>query len=327
MSYLYLKKDIEFKKAKKVIKNKPMSIERKKGLALIMFSVGSFLLLSALVPIVSFSLKHSRNLNQIISPLSNSFYNQDTVLGQADVDYTHLQNWFVDKSNDSNGQGSNLVSSNPLVYSLSIPKLKIDNAQVVIGGEDLKKSLIHYPNTALPGQLGSGVIFGHSVLPQFFNPKSYITIFSTLFKLNQGYEIFVNYDNINYKYIVEQMYEVTPSDLTVLQHLGLELKSVLINGGQVYQAVKYEGEYKITFVDSYKLISIPLSSFAKTFALKSGKQDYMAYSYYTPETIKDRLVSIDEYVNCLTKKFSLDANYGNKTDCEINKGAISRSLN
>ena len=217
MSYVYLKTDVELKKVKKVIKNKPMSVKKKKGIALIMFSIGSFLLLSALVPIVSFSLKHSRNLNQIISPLSNSFYNQDTILGQADADYTHIQNWFVDKSKDLDNLGSSITSTNPQNYSISIPKLKIDNAQVVIGGEDLKKSLIHYPNTALPGQLGSGVIFGHSVLPQFFNPKSYITIFSTLFKLNQGDEIYVNYDNVNYRYIVEQMYEVTPSDLTVLE--------------------------------------------------------------------------------------------------------------
>jgi len=88
---------------------------------------------------------------------------------------------------------------------------------VVIGGDDLKKSLVHYPNTATPGQLGNTVIFGHSVLPQFFNPKSYLTIFSTLYKLDQGDEIFVDYDNVNYKYVVEQMFEVPPSDLTVLE--------------------------------------------------------------------------------------------------------------
>ena len=82
---------------------------------------------------------------------------------------------------------------------------------------DLKKSLIQYPQTALPGQLGNAVIFGHSVLPQFFNPKSYWTIFSTLFKLKQGDEILLNYDNIQYRYLVEEMFEVQPSDLSVLE--------------------------------------------------------------------------------------------------------------
>lgn len=77
--------------------------------------------------------------------------------------------------------------------------------------------MIHYPKTALPGQYGSPVIFGHSVLPQFFNPESYLTIFSTLYKLKQGDEIFVNYDQIQYKYLVEEMYEVQPTDLSVLE--------------------------------------------------------------------------------------------------------------
>lgn len=82
---------------------------------------------------------------------------------------------------------------------------------------DLKKSLIQYPQTALPGQLGNTVIFGHSVLPQFFNPKSYLTIFSTLHKLKQGDEILVDFDNIHYKYKVEEMFEIQPTDLSVLE--------------------------------------------------------------------------------------------------------------
>ena len=100
---------------------------------------------------------------------------------------------------------------------MSIPKLKISNAVVTVGSMDLKKSLIQYPQTALPGQLGNAVIFGHSVLPQFFNPKSYLTIFSTLYKLEQGDEILIDYDNVQYEYIVDEMFEVKPTDLSVLE--------------------------------------------------------------------------------------------------------------
>jgi sortase A len=82
---------------------------------------------------------------------------------------------------------------------------------------DLKKSLIQYPQTALPGQLGNAVVFGHSVLPQFFNPKSYLTIFSTLYKLKQGDEIIINFDKSTYKYIIEEMYEIQPTDFSVLE--------------------------------------------------------------------------------------------------------------
>ena len=82
---------------------------------------------------------------------------------------------------------------------------------------DLAKSLIQYPQTALPGQLGNAVIFGHSVLPQFFNPKSYLTIFSTLYKLETGDEIAVDFDKIHYRYLVDEIYEVKPEDLSVLE--------------------------------------------------------------------------------------------------------------
>jgi sortase A len=88
---------------------------------------------------------------------------------------------------------------------------------VELGSMDLKKSLIQYPQTALPGQLGNAVVFGHSVLPQFFNPKSYLTIFSTLFRLKIGDEISINFDGVEYKYKVEEMYEVQPTDLSVLE--------------------------------------------------------------------------------------------------------------
>ena len=86
-----------------------------------------------------------------------------------------------------------------------------------IGGEDLKESLIHYGGTVLPGEYGNVVIFGHSVLPQFFNPKNYLTIFSTLPTLENGDEVFVNFDGIEYKYKVYEMVEVEPTDVTILE--------------------------------------------------------------------------------------------------------------
>jgi len=211
MSYVYLKKSSQ---SKKKSPNKLVKVN-KKYLATLTFIVGIILLGSAVYPILSFSLRYSAKFSQILSPLSTSFYNQNTILGSANTDYTHLSNWFVEKDSSLNPETPS--SGSPQSYTLSIPKLKISNAQVVIGGDDLKKSLVQYQNTATPGQLGNAVVFGHSVLPQFFNPKSYLTIFSTLFKLKQGDEIFVDYDNVNYKYIVEQIFEVKPSDLTVLE--------------------------------------------------------------------------------------------------------------
>lgn len=101
-------------------------------------------------------------------------------------------------------------------YTISIPKFDIEDAVVEIGGQDLSKSLIHYPNTALPGELGATIIFGHSVLPQFFNPDNYISIFSLIPILELGDKIIIKFDGINYTYHVIDKVEVKPSNLEVL---------------------------------------------------------------------------------------------------------------
>lgn len=177
--------------------------------------IGLIFFLSAIIPILKFQFQYSSNLRQMINPLSLKSYNSSqTILGSVTTDYTQISNWFIADSSSNNQIFSN---NNNSTYLLTISKLKIKDAVVTIGSMDLKKSLIQYPQTALPGQLGNTVIFGHSVLPQFFNPKSYLTIFSTLYKLQQGDEIIINYDNVEYKYIIDEMFEVKPTDFSVLE--------------------------------------------------------------------------------------------------------------
>lgn len=130
----------------------------------------------------------------------------------SELDYTKASNWFY-----GGAKKEDFYSSKISFYNISIPKLKIENAVVAIGGEDLSQNLIQYPGTAVPGKLGNAVIFGHSVLPIFYNPKEYISIFSLLPTLKEGDEIFVNYDGISFKYKVETMFEVLPTDIQVLQ--------------------------------------------------------------------------------------------------------------
>ena len=128
------------------------------------------------------------------------------------VDLTKASNWFV------GGEESSAFSRSKVsYYNLSISKLKIKDAVVAIGGEDLSKSLIQYPGTALPGKKGNSVIFGHSVLPIFYDPKNYISIFSLLPTLKIGDDILVNYDNVSFTYRVESIFEVYPTDIQVLQ--------------------------------------------------------------------------------------------------------------
>lgn len=205
MTYIYLKKA---KKSK--------SFQQKRIVRLFFLLIGLTFLGFALFPVLSFQLTYSTQLKQIIDPLSAKSSNQsNSILGDISTDYTQLSNWFVDDYSESNQLVD--TSNNQSTYYLSIPKLNIKDAVVTLGSMDLKKSLIQYPQTALPGQLGNTVVFGHSVLPQFFSPKNYLTIFSTLYKLKQGDEIILEHDRSTYKYIVEEMFEVKPTNLSVLE--------------------------------------------------------------------------------------------------------------
>lgn len=207
MSYIYLKKPSPTLKSRKAAK--------KKVFASLLLCLGVFFFASAIFPILKFQIQYSVNFTQLINPLSlQNYNNSNSILGSVTTDYTQISNWFESGSSNSNQIFSNTEAS---TYFISIPELKITNAVVTMNSMDLKKSLIQYPQTALPGQLGNTVVFGHSVLPQFFNSKNYLTIFSTLYRLKQGDIILVDYDNSQYKYVVDEMYEVKPTDLSVLE--------------------------------------------------------------------------------------------------------------
>lgn len=198
MLYKYIKKQPKvtwFKKQTKIWQILPFAC----------LALGAFFLLSVFWPILSYEFK-SRSFNtKLISPV--------TVLGESTtvVDYSQPKTWFP--------TAPNLPPKTSKIthYNLSIPKLKIQDAVVEIDGKDLMHSLIHYQGTALPGQYGNTVIFGHSVLPQFFNPKNYKTIFSTLPTLEKGDEIFVDFDGILYRYQVVGLREVSPDNISVLE--------------------------------------------------------------------------------------------------------------
>ncbi len=227
MSYIYIKKSSSSPKTKPIV-------NKKKKLAFLFMVVGLFFFTSAVFPILKFQLQYAFSFRQMINPLSLKSYNgYESIL--ETTDYTQISNWFINdpttnnnkifyNANDSISANNSISTNSPIstnnsisTYLLTIPKLKIKDAIVTIGSMDLKKSLIQYPQTTLPGQLGNTVIFGHSVLPQFFNPNSYLTIFSTLYRLEQGDEIEIKYDNNQYKYIINEMFEVKPTDFSVLE--------------------------------------------------------------------------------------------------------------
>lgn len=179
--------------------------------ALISGISGIIILIGVIYPIVSYDSTYSKNYTKLLSPVVGSVKSVKGTTTSANADYTQASSWFVGGATKDDF-GSSKVDT----FTINIPKLKIDKATVAIGGEDLSKSLIQYPGTALPGKRGNSTIFGHSILPIFYNPKNYISIFSMLPSLKKGDDIFVDYDGISFAYKVEEMFEVAPTDLQVL---------------------------------------------------------------------------------------------------------------
>jgi sortase A len=92
------------------------------------------------------------------------------------------------------------VGSTITHYTLSIPKIKIDNAEVSAIDTDLSSHLVHFPGTALPPMKGNAVIFGHSTLPQLYNPTNYKTIFANIHNLIIGDKLLIKVNEALYTY-------------------------------------------------------------------------------------------------------------------------------
>ncbi len=183
--------------------------------------IGSVLLFWSFYPIVSFELYSRFFLNNSVKkPVSQdsvpSLDEAGSVLGNFSIfsnnlrDYTQASLWFPDRPQV--GQPNLNVKQ----YTLSIPKINIKDAVVTVGGEDLTKSLVHYLPTSLPGEYGNVDIFGHSTLPQLYNPKDYRTVFTFLPSLEKGDDIFVKVGGVQYQYQVISMKVVDPKDVAVL---------------------------------------------------------------------------------------------------------------
>jgi len=185
---------------------------------------GIVLMLWAFYPVVSFEVYSklfiTNGFSTPIPPESGreqANNNEGLILGQNISDSNNLRDftkasaWFPSSSIAIDQKALNVKQ-----YLLSIPKLNIEEAKVLVGGDDLKKSLIQFVPTSLPGENGNVVILGHSTLPQLYDTKDYKTIFTYLPSLNKGDTINITVGNENYKYEVFEMFVVKPDKVSVL---------------------------------------------------------------------------------------------------------------
>ena len=197
-----------YTKTKAPISKKLLSV-----ISVVLILTGLTLLTAVIYPIVAFEIYYSSKYANLIKPIPDDNKsltgNLSEVLGTAFTDYTKASIWFPKASR------VNLVR-NSSQYLLSIPKLKVNKANVIVGSDDLSKSLIHFTGP-LPGSRGNPVIFGHSAILLFYNPSDYKAIFSKLPDLELGDEIFIELDNVTYTFRVYDMFITSPSDLSVLE--------------------------------------------------------------------------------------------------------------
>ncbi len=188
----------------------------------ISLTIGALLLFWSFYPILSFEL-YSRLFfqNNVRTPVPHdkitSLEQASSVLGSFTMfsnnlrDFTQADLWFPTKPQSVMQAHTNIKD-----YYLSIPKINIKDAHVVVGGEDLSKYLVHYLPQSMPGEYGNVVIFGHSTLPQLYNSKDYKTIFTYLPSLEKGDKIYVDVNGIQYEYEVYDMFVVNPDKISVL---------------------------------------------------------------------------------------------------------------
>jgi sortase A len=121
---------------------------------------------------------------------------------------------------------SSAVNSNPEII---IPKINVEipviytvttiDANAVENA--LEGGVVHYADTAEPGQDGNGVIVGHSS-NNIFNQGKYKFAFVLLSRLESGDTFYLQKDGVRYTYQVYKKSIVSPTDVSVL---GLQDKS------------------------------------------------------------------------------------------------------
>lgn len=104
-----------------------------------------------------------------------------------------------------------------------IPKINVDipvvydvksiKEEAVQAG--LERGVVHYPTTPNPGELGNGVIFGHSA-NNILNKGEYKFAFVLLRKLEPGDLFYIQKDSKLYVYKVYEKKVVPPTDVSVL---------------------------------------------------------------------------------------------------------------
>lgn len=177
-----------------------------KTIPLAFLFVGVFLLIQIIMPIISYQIW-----------LIGQGYNNQMLLSPKQTKDTQVLGVSIQTQDNFPAIISSLkreTKPNYQQFALSVPKLKIDKAQVIVDSNDLSAGLVHLPGSSLPGEKGNVFISGHSALSKFFSLKT--AFFANLTDLKKGDEILIEANGAEYKYKVVSLKAIDPSDISVI---------------------------------------------------------------------------------------------------------------
>lgn len=206
-----MNKTVYYKKQKTV---NARAIARRIGLVMII--IGTVGLLYITFPLLSWQFYFSAFASEgVISPIpqTSTPTNMATLLSTSGkefigVDYNNAENWFPTMQPT---QQSARVTS----YTISIPKIDVQNAVVATNDLDLSKHMVQYNSNATPPEKGTAMIFGHSTLPQLYDPKNYKTILAKAYMLQKGDSIIATVDGVAYMYKIFNIRIIDPEDTSI----------------------------------------------------------------------------------------------------------------
>lgn len=129
------------------------------------------------------------------------------------VDYTRASSWFLDAETSNIHQYNSDIKE----YTLTIPKLGVEDAKVIVDGDDLLTGLIQYAPENPPGVNGTANIFGHSTSPALSKKGDYKSIFTYLPTLDIGDTFYVDVDRVRYTYEVYDRVVISPDQVSALE--------------------------------------------------------------------------------------------------------------
>jgi sortase A len=188
-----------------------------KVISLVILVLGGVIFAYTFFPIISWQIYFapafaSQNIQapiptQNIMSASNISNAIGSVVNNLNTDYTNASNWYPGYKTENKKHAN---------YTISIPQINIENAKVTNEDMDLTKHLVQFNSDTMPPLRGNSIIFGHSTLPQLYDPNNYKTIFANAYKLKVGDKIIVKSENHIHNYKIESVTVVDPKDTSVL---------------------------------------------------------------------------------------------------------------